>query len=235
MTDVKQTAESKDRGAHTAHQEVKARNDEDRLRWRVRFKGYLLENVYLRTTEAQRCEILALWRDGGIVLDQNEAERRSREAVFLVRTAPGELAGLSEVALLRVRGRRRFYAYTMLLRQRDRVPYLMLAVLNATRDFLRNFAHPRRQPEGMLLVTENRKLMRPGVRKLLARHGYRYWGRTERDDDVWSVEFVQTDQPASTFGRFVIGDVQAQESARCQSPPLAATSFESRTLNITKT
>ena len=186
----------------------------------LRLKDYRLENVYLRTTESQRCEILALWRDAGVVLDCGEAERRTREAVFLVRTASGELAGLSEVALVRVRGRRRFYAYTMLLRQRDRVPYLMLAVLNATRDFLHNFAHPKLRPEGMLLVTENRKLMRPGVRKLLARHGYRYWGRTARDEDVWVVEFGEPDNGATTFSRCILGGVEAWESARVQSSSL---------------
>jgi len=180
----------------------------------LRLKDYRLENVYLHTTESQRSEILGLWRDGGAVLERSQAQRRCREAVFLVRSASGELAGISEVALVRVKGRGRFYAYTMFLREWDRVPYLMLSVLNATRDFLRNFTHPRLQPDGMLLVTENRKLMRPGMRKLFYRHGYRYWGRTVRDDDVWAVEFGHSDEPAAVCGRQVSGGVGELESSQ---------------------
>jgi hypothetical protein len=161
------------------------------------FNDYLLENVYLATTEAQRSEILALWRDGGEDLEEVvEADRHSRETVIMVRTVSGELAGVSGVALVRVKGGRRFYAYSIYLREQDRVPYLMLAVINATRDFLRHFRHPIAQPEGMLLVTENRKLMRPGVRKLLARHRYKYWGRNAKGEDVWAVEFSESENPA---------------------------------------
>src|SRR5256885_519777 len=144
----------------------------------LHFKDYLLENVYLRTTEAQRSEILALWRNERAGIDGANAERSSHEAVFLVRAASGELAGVSTVALVRLKGGQRFYSYSMFLRERDRVPYLMITVCDATRDFLRNFRHPVSQPAGMLNVNENPRLMRPGVRKLFARHGYRYWGQT---------------------------------------------------------
>ena len=36
--------------------------------------------------------------------------------------------------------------------------------------------------------------MRPGVRKLFARHGYRYWGQTSRGEDVWATEFGEPDR-----------------------------------------
>jgi hypothetical protein len=206
---------------------LKACKDEARLRQQHRFKDYLLENVYLRTTKLQRTEIMALWHDGGFVIDGGQAEHRAREVVFLVRTASGELAGVSEAALVRVRGHRRFYAYTMFLRKSDRVPYLMLAVLNGTRDFLRNFEHPRLQPHGMLLVTENRKLMRPGMRKLLARHKYRYWGRTAWGDDVWAVEFGQPDKAPPTYSGTALCGVDAQASARFRSAPGSRRLFDS--------
>src|SRR5713101_3827734 len=108
----------------------------------VHFKDYLLQEVYLRTTQAQRSEVIALWKEEGALEDPEEAARRSHEAVFLVRAASGELAGLSTVGLVRVKDGRTFYAYRMFLRRRDRVPYLMLAVIVATRDFLSSFQHP---------------------------------------------------------------------------------------------
>src|SRR3954465_12036210 len=91
----------------------------------VRFKDYLLENVYLRTTDSQRAEILALWRDEEAGMDTAQAERSSREAVFLVRARSGDLAGVSTAALVRLKDGRRFYSFTLFLRKRHRVPYLM--------------------------------------------------------------------------------------------------------------
>jgi hypothetical protein len=82
----------------------------------------------------------------------------------------------------------------------------MLAVPNATRDFLRDFRHPIAQPDGMLLVTENRKLMRPGMRKLFTRHGYHYWGRNAKGEDVWAVEFGESANPNACHNRQRNGD-----------------------------
>jgi len=158
----------------------------------VRFRDYFLQSAYLRTTQDERSEIIAFWQEEGALTDPAETERRSHEAVFLVRTATGGLAGLSTVGLVRTKDGRVFYAYRMFLRKRDRVPYLMMGVAAATRDFLRTFRHPEVQAAGIIYVTENRKLMRAGMRKLLARHGYRYWGTTADAEDVWAVEFGQT-------------------------------------------
>ena len=155
----------------------------------LRFKDYLLENVYLRTTEAQRIEILDLWRNEGAGIQGVVAERSSHEAVYLIRSPSGDLAGVSTVALVRLKDGRRFYSFSMFLRPKDRVPYLMVAVCDATRDFLRNFKHPVSQPEGMLNINENLKLARPGMRKIFTRHGYRYWGQTARGEEVWVTEF----------------------------------------------
>jgi len=160
----------------------------------IYFRDYLLENVYLRTTETQRSEILALWRSEGAGIEAADTERSSREAVFLVRAKSMELAGVSTVALVRLKDGRRFYSCSLFLRRRDRVPYLMINVCDATRDFLRNFKHPLSQPAGMLNINENPRLMRPGVRKLFARHGYRHWGQTSRGEDVWATEFGEPDR-----------------------------------------
>lgn len=158
------------------------------------FKDYRFENVYLQTTRDQREEIVRFWSAHDAVKDPREAERRSHEAVLLVRTTVGAFAGLSTVGFMRLEDGRLFYAYRMFLRPSDRIPYLMLAVVLATRDFLRIFPHPKFQPAGLLHVNENKKLMRPGMRRLFARNGYRFWGQTPAGEDVWGVEFGQRPQ-----------------------------------------
>ncbi len=168
----------------------------------VRFRDYLLQNVYLRTTETERAEILALWHDEGAVDDQDEAKRRSLEAVFLVRNAAGELAGVSTVGFVRIKDGRLFYNYRMFLRQSDRVPNLMVAVVLATREFLRTFQHPKAEPAGLLHINENPKLMRPGIRRIFERVGYRYWGQTPEGEDVWVVEFDQPSRDRKPLARW---------------------------------
>ena len=100
------------------------------------------------------------------------------------------------MALVRLKDGRRFYSCNLFLRNRHQaVSYLGITISDATRDFLRKFKHPLAQPAGMLNVNENPRLAGPGVRKLFARHGYRYWGQTENGEDVWITEFGET--PAS--------------------------------------
>ena len=161
-----------------------------------RFGDYDLEYVYLRTTETQRGEILELWQNEEAGIQGSDADRSSREAVLLVRTGSGELAGVSNVALVRLKDGRRYYSCSVFLRRRDRVPHLMVAICKATRDFLRNFKHPVSQPAGILHVNENPKLMRPGIRRLFTRNGYQYKGQTSLGEDVWVVEFAEPDQRA---------------------------------------
>jgi len=169
-----------------------AATPESTLSLNLRFRDYLLENVYLCTTESQRSEMLTLWRKESAGIEGDDAERSSREAVYLVRARSGELVGVSTVALVRLKTGQRFYSYSMFLGEQHRVPYLMVAVCDSTRDFLRNFKHPVSQPAGVLNVNENPKMMRPGMRKLFERHGYRFWGKTARGEDVWVTEFSES-------------------------------------------
>jgi hypothetical protein len=184
----------------------------------VRFKDYVLEGVYLRASRAQRAEIIAFWTQERAVADPQEAARRSHEAVFIVRNASGELAGLSTVGFMKVPDGRTFYAYRMFLRPRDRVPYLMLAVVLATRDFLKIFRHPAVQVAGLLHVNENLKLMRPGMRRLFQRNGYSYWGKTPAGEDVWAVEF---DHQATSFRKPIPWREALRRFWHCRRPGTA--------------
>lgn len=155
----------------------------------LRLRDYRLDSVYLRTTEAERAEIMALWQSQGVVPDPAERLRRSHEVVLMVRNPAGELVGVSTVGLTRVQDGRVLYVYRMFLRPRDRVPQLMTTVTDGTRDFLRGFDHPQAQVAGLLIVAENRKLMRPGLRRTFERHGYQYRGTTPQGQDLWLAEF----------------------------------------------
>jgi len=163
---------------------------------RLAFKHYRLDSVYLNTTVEQRAEISAFWLRERAIVDAREAERRAHEVVFRVcRDDTGALSGVSTVSLARTANGRVYYAYRMFLRPQDRVPYLMWAVIAATRDFLREFEHPQAKPSGLLHVNENPKLMRPGARRFFLRHGYRYCGSNALGQDLWVAEFDDSQEP----------------------------------------
>lgn len=156
---------------------------------RVYFRDYRLEPVFQATSQEQRLEAVAFWLAQGAIAQRQEAERRAFELVYLVRRPDGNLAGMSSVARQVAADGRRFFVYRMFLRPEDRAPYLMRAVTNASRDLLRDADAPEAKPAGMLIVAENPKLMRVGIRRWARRHGYQYRGQTPRGLDLWLAPF----------------------------------------------
>ncbi len=155
----------------------------------LRSQDYLLENVFERMT-GERCrEVIAFWREEQAVTNPAEAARRAPETVLLVRAVSGQLAGISTAGKARLHDGRLFYTFRMFLRRSARVPYLMVAVIETTAAILDQNRLERFPAAGMLVITENPKLMRPGIRKLFLRHGYRDYGKTERGLDAWVREF----------------------------------------------
>lgn len=163
----------------------------------LRCGDYRLEYVYRRTRPEQRAEAVAFWLAHGALADQRVAQGRAFELVYLVRRGDGLLAGMSTAALQRAADGRHYYVYRMFLGAPDRVPYLMGIVTHASRERLREFAAVAPKPAGMLIVTENLKLMRPGIQRYAQRHGYVLRGRTRRGLDVWLAPFEE----AGTDGR----------------------------------
>ncbi len=155
----------------------------------VYFRGYRLEPVFRAGSPEQRAEAVAFWLAQGAIAHRQEAERRAFELVYLVRRGDGALAGMSTAGVQTGADGRTYYAYRMFLRPEDRVPYLMRAVTNASRDLLRDADTPEPKPTGMLIVAENPKLMRAGIRRWARRQGYRYCGKTPRGLDLWLAPF----------------------------------------------
>jgi len=58
---------------------------------------------------------------------------------------------------------------------------------------------PGASPVGLLIVTENPKLMRPGMRKPFQRHGYRHAGKILRGSDLWVSPFGENRTTSQHF------------------------------------
>jgi hypothetical protein len=85
----------------------------------------------------------------------------------------------------------------MFTRERDRHLHLVSAMMHRAVDTLRQGAHKDGGIPGVVLVTENQKLMRKSGQRLLASLGWHMEGKDSRGLDVWTVEFRQneTDLP----------------------------------------
>lgn len=83
---------------------------------------------------------------------------------------------------------RKFYFYRMYIQPADRVFGMMRFMTLRTLDHLRSLKI-KDKPEGMAIVMENIKLMRPGICREFERAGFTCIGRTDEGFDLWTYEF----------------------------------------------
>jgi len=120
-----------------------------------------------------------------------EARARSRcgDVVLVARNPDGEIVGVSSVYREHFRGAGEVYwFYRMFIRPPDRVPGMMRHMTALTRDHLRGLDVPDK-PRGVIIVTENPKLMRRGMRRVLERLEFTYVGATAKGQDIWQLKF----------------------------------------------
>lgn len=153
--------------------------------------------VWQRLTEQERQEAVRFWLAHNALPDVDQAWRRTAQLVTMVRSPTGSLVGVSTVYPDGLGPRRvPHYFYRMFISPPHRRAMLMIQVLDFTLNVLQRCT-PKdgTMPAGLVIVTENRKLMRPGMRRLLSRHGYRLLGQDDSGQDVWRAGF-STDSPA---------------------------------------
>jgi hypothetical protein len=76
----------------------------------------------------------------------------------------------------------------MFIQPPDRVPGMMRVMTLWAFEVLRDAAMPNR-PAGMVIMTENPKLMRRGMRAMIERGGWRHLGQSRQRQDVWLRRF----------------------------------------------
>lgn len=158
---------------------------------------YRLDNVYGQVTPALAAEIAALWRENR-VLDGAEAQRRTIEIVLTIRDSGGTLVGVNSVYVNDfIKVGNPYYFYRIFIRPQDRRSHGLASFAGkATRLFLKDYqpaGHPK--PQGVIIVVENRKLARPGARRMLARQGWTSLGKGPRGFDVWFENFDNSTAP----------------------------------------
>jgi hypothetical protein len=154
----------------------------------IDYHGYTLTPVYQSINDRLTEQIIHFWQRNNAIPDPAERRRRVADVVYTIHTASGELVGVSTVYVSKLQGDGPSYFYRMFIQAEHRQPGMMRHITNATRDLLQGLRIPNK-PGGMIIITENQKLMRPGLRRMLQRHGYRYLGQTPQQLDVWKAVF----------------------------------------------
>lgn len=150
---------------------------------------YAIGAVFGEVSPALAEEIAAFWLAHGALPDPAEARRRAHEVVCLARDAAGTIAAVNSVyvAPFNPPGAP-YYFYRMFVRPSARVPGLASRMVQCAVAVLRARAAPG--VAGVVLITENPKLMlRAGQRKL-TRLGWSYVGRGPLGRDAWRIDFA---------------------------------------------
>lgn len=155
--------------------------------------GYTLHAVDHPIAENLRDEVVGFWLANRAIPFADEARRRADELVCIARDATGQIVGVN-TAYRTPPGRdgRSWFAYRMFVRPQDRLVRLSLAMVREATAALQ-----RRQVEppvaGVVLVTENQKLMRRGGHRVLQWLGFTRVGSDRRGQDIWKFEFNRAD------------------------------------------
>ncbi len=165
----------------------------------LRYHDYTIEPIYRAGSKAVRDEIALFWLDTKAIVDVEEAKRRVDEVVCVVRNLDDELVALSTVYVAPYGDAAEpLLHYRMFIRPADRGTGLMKFVTKTTRQFFDEHAALRDGADGMVIVTENPKLMRAGVKQIFEESPWQAAGKDSRGMDVWRYSFARVVDRSAT-------------------------------------
>jgi hypothetical protein len=156
----------------------------------TRHLGYTIEAVYQNITKNLRNEVIVFWLEYGALPDINTALERVDQIACVVRSATGDVVGISTVyPAPHGPGSEPYLNMRMFIQPAHRVPGLMKKLTLATRCFFDSNCEARGGARGMLIYAENPKLMRPGARRQFEQSVWEYAGKDQRGVDIWKFTF----------------------------------------------
>lgn len=160
----------------------------------ARLNGYRMIPVWQKTTPEIRQHILALWQRNGVVIP-GDASARAKQAVFMVLGQEGELVAVNTAYTdtLLEKGiadapSDAFYFYRMFIQPHDRVFNLAKQMIVSTFDYLRDLP-AQEAMKGVIMVAENRKLVKRAVQRGFLGIGWQPVGHDQRGNMVLRRDF----------------------------------------------
>lgn len=116
-------------------------------------------------------------------------ERRANQVVYMVLNQQQQVVAVSTVFISKLpKDGQTYFFYRMFIQPSDRIYGMMKLLTLKTCTFLER--EPQQdKPKGVIIFTENRKLMRPGLKRLFKRNGFEYLQKNPKKEDVWRWSF----------------------------------------------
>lgn len=150
---------------------------------------YRIEYIYQHSRPQQQSDIIDFWERNNALPPDSDAQQRVREVVLVASNGNGEIVGVNTVFTGRfTAGGPLLFFYRQFIQPADRVSGMMRVMLGKAWETLRDCSL-QDKPVGVVFVSENPKLMRPGVVALLGRLGWHMTGQTPRQQDIWRKDF----------------------------------------------
>lgn len=178
--------------------------------------GINIHIVWQVITPQQKQQLVEFWLKNGAIQSQQEAIRRTNEAVCLAFDADGGIAAVTTVYISKLsKLPHDYYFYRMFIRPDCRLPGLGRRLLGHTYSQLNRQFNAQQMalasessdskmiglssniPKGLVFITENLKLKQPAVNRALIKRGFKLIGlmdiNTAEEKQVWNQDFtVQT-------------------------------------------
>lgn len=155
-------------------------------------QGYRIDIVMGQLLQPVAAEIVRFWMQQGVIPNLDEARRRVKQVVVVVRNTEGEIVALNSVYPAAYRTpQENYFFYRLFVRPQDRKIGVNTAATRHAVDFLRSQSFPKLDIKGVVIITENPKLAGEGGRRILKRLGFDYDGRGPKGYDIWRVDFAE--------------------------------------------
>ena len=150
---------------------------------------YRIVFVYNRITPDLQAKIIDFWRINNALPAGEAPERRVRQVVLVALDEHGEVVGLNTVYPGRLDpAGPLFFFYRQFIQAPDRVFGMMWFMTRKAWRVLRDLDMPDK-PGGIVIISQNPKLMRRGTVALLESGGWQLVGKTPQQQDVWRKDF----------------------------------------------
>jgi len=150
-----------------------------------------LEYVYGNLSQERKEEIFKMWEDHTPL--KKEAQIKRVEQIVYIIKKDDHVVGVSTAYLRKPPRREEKYYFFRTFIQPDIRGVIGAGfpdILRATNQRMQEFNDIEPLAGGMVVITENPKLKRPGSRKLFRDGGWKYQGQTEKKQDIWFYSYA---------------------------------------------
>ena len=153
------------------------------------YGNYRIVDLYGQMIPHIADKIISFWRKNHALPANESGQERVRQIVLAAFNEKDEVIGVNTVYPGKLKGDGPlFFIYRQFIQPEDRVFGLMRYMTMKAWAVLGD-KEIEEKPEGVIIITENRKLMRPGIAALFNKWGWQHLGRSPKNEDIWLKKF----------------------------------------------